>query len=103
MNISLSTTKTITTSDGTSFVHRKDAMKHAIKLVQRARLGALSFDVSIAQEYDSEGWSYVQVDDLAAFIAANADAILEALTIKPTRKPRAPKVLSTDTVAGTQA
>lgn len=102
MNIVLNSTKTITTADGATFTARKDALKHGIKLAQRARLEALSFNVSVSQESEIGNWGYVQTDDLVAFVADNADAILEALTIKQTRKARTPKVMHTLT-AGTQA
>lgn len=90
MNISLSTTKTITTADGASFPTRKDAMKHAIKLAQRARLEMLSFDITSA-EADDRGNACYYTDNLAEFVARNADVILEALTVKQARKPRTPK------------
>lgn len=100
MSITLKATKSFTTTDGKIFAVRDEALAHE-KFLQRVdRLQEASFSVgngplqSLEDLENSRGDEFVAVplDDLAIFIAANAEVIIEALTVKQARGPRKPKV-----------
>ena len=80
--ITIKTGKSFTTSCGSVFTDRAVALAHEKMLARTDRLKAVEFNGFVL---DGLGHGIVYESEMADFIADNAEAILEALTVRESR------------------
>lgn len=92
MNITIKASKSFTTSDNLIFTERAHAVAHEKKLARAVQLASVSFsDDSRVMENDG-GHQIIYMSDLPAFLAHNAEAIIEALSVRESRGRKAKSV-----------
>jgi hypothetical protein len=86
--LTIKKTASFTSSDGTVFTKREQALAHEKFLVRKKKLEAIQF---IGFVQDDRSNYVVGETDMPEFIAKHADQILAALTVTQARAPRKPK------------
>jgi hypothetical protein len=88
--LTIKKTASFTSSDGTVFTKREQALAHEKFLVRKKKLEAIQF---IGFVQDDRSNYVVGETDMPEFIAKHADQILAALTVTQARAPRRPKTV----------
>lgn len=93
MSITLKPTKVWPDSSGIQHADRATALQAQKTIERTKKLHAIMADaklVGVGSVDDSNG-AYLEVNDIPEFIAANADLILGALSVREARAPRVAK------------
>ena len=85
MTLKIEAAQVYKTADGKTHSSHKEAVTHSKFLKRIDNIKALDFDGASTLVSANEGGFAVPLDDLPAFLALNADKILEALDVKQTR------------------
>lgn len=86
MIIKVKSVQKFTTSDSAEFDTREEAVAHETYLTRKKALDGIEFDLPNSDDVDQP---CVYMEDVADFIAAHGDKILEALTVKQNRGRKA--------------